>query len=98
MNKILITILTLTLFVSGVAFADAQDNKDKVNLNKATVEELAKIPGLNEELAEGIVELREENGEFVDLDELLDVEGIDNKILRQIERFLYIEEASDCNC
>jgi len=70
----------------------------KLNLNAATVEELAKIPGLNKSLAQKIVELREKNGEFIDMEELLDIKGIDNRLLRQLKQHLYIEEVDDCNC
>lgn len=97
-KKILTIVLALTLALNLAALALAGDKGDKIDLNKATVDELAKVPGLNQEIAQGIVELREERGEFVDLDELLDVEGIDSKILRQIERYIDIEKASDCNC
>ena len=74
------------------------DDGDKINLNAATVEELAKVPGLNQELAEKIIELRKENGEFIDMEELLDIPGIDNKLLRQLKKYLFIEPVDDCNC
>lgn len=56
------------------------------------------MDGISHELAEKIVELREENGEFVDMSELLDVDGVDNALLRKLNDFIYIEAASDCNC
>ena len=74
------------------------EDEDKINLNNATVEELAKVPGLNKELAETIIEAREENGEFVDMEELLDIEGIDDKLLDQLKKYIKIEELDDCNC
>ena len=98
MKKILIALtLMLALAVSATAaFADGNDGK--INLNVATVEQLESIEGISHELAEKIIELREENGEFVDMSELLDVEGVDNSLLRQLDKFLFIEAASDCNC
>ena len=74
------------------------EDENKIDLNSATAEELAKIPDLNQELAERIVDAREENGEFVDMEELLDVEGIDVTLLRQLKKHLMIEELDDCNC
>ena len=74
------------------------EDKDKINLNSATVEELAKVPGLNKELAERIIEAREENGEFVDMEELLDIEEIDDKLLDQLIKYIKIEKQADCNC
>ena len=79
MNKmtVFLGVIFLLSAMTGGAFAD---DEEKLNLNAATAEELVKIPGLNKELAEGILELREENGEFIDMEELLDVPGIDNQL------------------
>ena len=87
-------LLTFSLLASGLYAED----KDKVNLNAATVEELAKIPGLNQELAKKIIAAREENGEFVDMEEFLDIEGIDETLLNQLQQHLEIEEQDACNC
>lgn len=90
------------IFVLSVVFtslpAFAAENDGKINLNKATVEQLVTITGISQELAEAIIEQRTENGEFVDIEELLEVDGIDSSLLRQLKKFLFIEPASDCNC
>ena len=94
----LMLVLVLAMGASAFAAPAAEDTAGKINLNKATAAELAKIPGLNEALANKILDLRKVNGEFVDMSELLQVQGIDSKLLRQIEKNLFIEKASDCNC
>jgi competence protein ComEA len=87
--------VALFLFAGGVS---AEDDK-QVDINIATVEELAKVPGLNKDLATRMVERRTENGEFVDLEELLEIEGIDNTLLRSLRKHLMIDPASFCgNC
>lgn len=86
--------LFLTVFVSG-GFAEDQE---KINLNAVSAEELSQVPGLNMDLAKKIVDLREENGEFIDMEELLSVPGIDNKLLRQLKKHLFIEPVEDCDC
>jgi competence protein ComEA len=91
----LAALMLITALTCGV-YAD--DDEAKLNLNAATVKELVKIPGLNQDLAEKIIELREKNGEFIDMEELLDIPGIDNKLLRQLKKHLYIEPVDDCNC
>ena len=92
--------IALVLLFSALACgAYAGDgDKGKLNLNAATVEELAKIPGLNQDIAKKIIELRKENGEFIDMEELLDIQGIDNQLLRQLKKHLFIESVDDCNC
>jgi DNA uptake protein ComE-like DNA-binding protein len=61
-----------------------------INLNfiSATVEKLAKVLGLNKDMAEKTIAVREENGEFVDMDELLDIDNVDVKLLRQLKNTL----------
>lgn len=89
--------LLLALALSSTAVF-AADNSGKLNLNVATVEQLEAIDGISHELAEEIVNTRTENGEFVDMSELLDIDGVDNALLRKLEKVIYIEPASDCNC
>jgi competence ComEA-like helix-hairpin-helix protein len=90
--------LAALLFITALTCGVYADDEEKLNLNAATVKELVKIPGLNKELAEKIIELREENGEFIDMEELLDIPGINNQLLRQLKKHLYIEPVDDCNC
>ena len=47
-----------------------------LDLNAATDEELAQLPGIGEELARRIVEYREANGAFESVEELMEVSGI----------------------
>lgn len=96
-SKMLLTLGMVITLLLITAFGSSAEEK-KVNLNKATVEELAEVPGLNKELAQKVVEKRKENGEFVDLEELLDIEGIDNNLLRSLRKHLFIDPAGGCNC
>jgi len=47
-----------------------------VNINSASAEELALLPGIGETFAQNIVSYREANGNFLTPQELLNVEGI----------------------
>lgn len=98
MKKFLITLTLMLTMAVAAAPAFAGDNDGKINLNTATVEQLEAIDGINHGMAEAIIELRTENEGFVDFEELLDVEGIDNTLLRKLGKELFIEPASDCNC
>lgn len=86
--------LIFSLLASGLYAED----EEKININSATVEELSKVPGISKELAEKIIEVREENGEFVDMEELLDIDGIDIKLFRQLKKHIKVEELDGCNC
>ncbi|EKD54320.1 MAG: Helix-hairpin-helix repeat-containing competence protein ComEA [uncultured bacterium] len=47
----------------------------KVNLNKATAEELAKVQGLNASKAKAILSYRKKHGDFKSMDDLKTVRG-----------------------
>lgn len=72
-----------------------------VNVNTATAEEFVEnVPLITPELAENIVEYREEAGEFMMIEELLQVEGFDRELLRKVEDFFLLEGigGDECTC
>ena len=64
---------------------------EKININKATKEELVTIYGIGEVLAERIIKQRESIGEYMSVEELLSIEGIGEKLFQQIEKFITVE-------
>lgn len=57
----------------------------KVNVNSASAEELATLPGIGPVLAQGIIDFRETNGPFGSVDELTEVSGIGPAVLAKIK-------------
>ena len=53
-----------------------QPDLSPLDLNSATEEELAELPGSGEELARRIVEYRTENGPFESAEDIMEVSGI----------------------
>ena len=53
--------------------------KTTVNLNTATIEQLAALPGIGQKTAERILEYRTKNGGFKKIEELMNVKGIGEK-------------------
>ncbi len=49
---------------------------EKININTADADELTKLPGIGDTLAENIITYREENGDFDDIEEITEVTGI----------------------
>ena len=62
-----------------------------LDLNTAPAEELAKLPGIGEALAERIVSYREEHGPFETVEELMEVSGIGQGKLDGLEGRVTVE-------
>lgn len=56
----------------------------RININSATASELEELPRIGPALAERIVQWREENGRFAQVEDLLLVPGIGEKMLEQL--------------
>lgn len=65
--------------------SQAQQEDGRVNLNTATKEELATLPGIGEAKAKGILAWREANGGFRQIEDLMEVEGIKDGIFSKIK-------------
>lgn len=61
-----------------------------VNINTATAEELTALPGIGEVLAERIVSYREQYGNFLSTEELMDVTGISEKKFEGIKEYVTV--------
>ncbi|MBR4819137.1 MAG: helix-hairpin-helix domain-containing protein, partial [Clostridiales bacterium] len=49
---------------------------DKVDINSASADELASLPGIGKKTAQKIVEYRELNGRFESIEDIMKVSGI----------------------
>ena len=93
-------LLTVGMTVSAEEEEESLVGKT-VNINTATAEEFASnVPLIDLELAEKIVEYREETGDFQVLEELLQIDGFTRKLLRRIKPFLLLEGlgGDECTC
>lgn len=63
---------------------------EKLNINTATLEQLARLPGIGEVIAGRIVEFRRENGPFQSIEELTDVEGIGEKRMDELREYITV--------
>jgi len=63
----------------------------KVNVNKAGIEELMTLPYIGEVKARAIISYREEHGPFSTYEDLLNVKGIGTKTLERIRDYIVFE-------
>ena len=69
----------------------------KVNINTASVQQLATLPGVGEKVAARIVEYRQKSGWFKTPAELVNVRGIGEKNLHKIEAYLTTGDAKSAS-
>ncbi|MEW5804679.1 MAG: helix-hairpin-helix domain-containing protein [bacterium] len=95
----LVLIGVLVLSFMDTAIAQKKGKGKTLDLNIATVEELAKIPGLNKELAQAIVNYREKTGDIQALTELLKIKGFNRALLRKMQPYINLDSVGgDCSC
>ncbi len=63
----------------------------KINVNKASAEELTQLNGIGPAKAEAIISYREEHGPFKSVEDLLQVNGIGEKTLENIRDDITIQ-------
>ena len=62
-----------------------------VDINRGSLEELRRLPGIGPVLAERVVRYRRENGKFATIRDMQQVKGIGVKRFAQLERYIYVE-------
>lgn len=59
-----------------------------ININTATIDELKSIPGIGEVKAKAIINYRETQGKFKNIEDIQNVDGIGNKLYEEIKIYL----------
>jgi competence ComEA-like helix-hairpin-helix protein len=89
----LLVVCLLLAWLSPVGYADpgrtGQDGR--ININKASVEELVELPRVGKVVAERIVAFRETNGPFKTVEDLKSVRGIGDKVFDQIRPIVCVK-------
>ena len=90
-KHIMATILLVTFLVGlGIGTALAQDQV-KVNINKATVDELSTLKRIGPSYAQRIVDYRQQNGPFEKPEDIMKVRGIGIRTFEANKDFITCE-------
>ena len=85
-----VLLAVLALLLSGVSVY-AADDVAKININKASAEELTQLKGVGPSIAAKIVEYRDKNGPFKSPEDLTMVSGIGPKTYENNKDMIVIE-------
>ena len=72
--------------------ASAAQPPEPIDINTATKEELTELPRIGEVTAERIVAWREENGPFSSTEELMNIQGIGERVFERIRPHVTVGE------
>lgn len=65
-----------------------------IDINTASAEDLAQLPGVGDKVAERIVNYREKNGRFQKVEEIMNVRGIGEKTFVKLRDHLVVKSGS----
>ncbi len=68
------------------------ENSSKININKATKEELMKLTGIGQSRAEAIIAYRQEQREFQKIEDIMNVSGIKEAAFSKIKEQITVNE------
>ncbi len=91
-KKVLLSVfitLFVVSFVSSTLVAD-DASAGKININKASLVELEGLKGIGKKKALAILEYREKNGGFKNIEELIQIKGIGGKIFESIAAIITV--------
>jgi len=72
-------------------FSKSFDSKiTKFDLNQVTFEQLKDCLNLNQKMAQGIIDYRDERGGFSNIEELKEVKGVGKKSIEKLQKKLYL--------
>ncbi len=90
-EKILIPAKKAVVVEEVYSSKGGSEKPKKVNINSADYNELVALPIIGDKLAKRIIEYREKNGKFRDIEELKLIKGIGDKNFKQFQEFIIVE-------
>jgi len=84
----MVTILALFSALAATASDVGETSGKKVNINQASATQIALLPRVGSKQAERIVEYRKAHGQFAQVEELMEVKGVGEKLFGQLKPYV----------
>jgi competence protein ComEA len=91
MVRKMVTVLIVVLAVAALVQVAAAGEPVKIDLNKASAEELMQVKGIGKTYAQRIVEYRENNGQFTQIEDIMKVRGIGEKLFESVKDIIVVD-------
>lgn len=77
---------------SSFSYKDKEElpAEKSIDINKAGINELIKLPGIGKKTAGKIINYRKSNGNFAELEEIIKVKGIGQSKFNNIKKYIFI--------
>lgn len=85
--------VSFSVETAGKAEGSAPESVRVVNINTASIEELEMLPGVGSKLAEEIILWRQENGPFLDKEDLLLVDGVSEELFGELMDVITVKDS-----
>lgn len=79
------------LVLAGINLSHAADWTGFLNINTAQIEDLLKLPGMNQDTAHNIVAYRETQGAFTSPEDLIHVDGFSYEKIDALRPYIKVE-------
>ncbi|OGW44115.1 MAG: hypothetical protein A2132_06355 [Nitrospirae bacterium RBG_16_43_11] len=95
----LLLLLSISTIQPYIVKAEATETVSRseisvVNINVASADEMASVPGLGEKKSQAIVKFREKHGPFARVEDLKKVDGIGDKLFEKIRQYVTVKADS----
>ena len=91
--------LVISILSGSIYAADAPSKpaveRIAVNINQASAEEIATLPGIGDKTAKLIIEYREKNGGFKKPEDIKKVKGVGKKLFEKIKGNITVEDETE---
>ncbi len=71
--------------------APSTPQDSRININRASINDLTTLPGIGPAKAQAIVDFRERNGFFISIEDLINVPGIGPKTLENLQALIRVD-------